>query len=184
MRLSYFLRSVTFRRQLQDTIDVLSAVRSTDDYIPFLLHCHYRAFRKIGSRVLDFYRYWGKTPFQILRQHLPAELTGGPYDFHVADTGLHLKISREVKGSYNMKDRVYTLDSTNAPQWVDFFSSQLSKLSCSLVTGTKVRKDLPSRANVEEIVGVFTKLDTLYPLLQDLFLSSPKIAMALSNSRE
>jgi hypothetical protein len=68
------LSDCAFNIHVRDVFNIITYLQKTPDpeeglLLKFLLFAHYRAFRTVGLRILEFSQHWGSTPFQLMLAH-------------------------------------------------------------------------------------------------------------------
>ena len=186
------LSNFTFREHLQDLFDVVTSLRHGDasDLLLFQHFISHRAYRKLGWRVLEFSTHWGKSPFDIISDHL-VDLNSEPASFQFpCQSSLFHQMIRHFVTPKSMTEQEpdYPLNSDNAPQWLELFQSAWNILQSELLVENSkgkndmtVRTDSPSTKSVQNIVVMTLILEDLLDVLIHL-LSADGAAQALASA--
>lgn len=178
-------------------LDVISSLDPSciDDLFSFQLFVHYRAFRKLAWRVLEFSRHWGQVPFEILFDHLDKDLASENFTFKYQDPIFHHTIQSYLAqateddvhtSSSPSSNPVYCVDAENAPQWVNALIGLWNRLEVCLLNITTTagtdkktaRMTSPNAKTVEQIVTLMYMFEALLPVFKHL-LSAKGVAGAL-----
>lgn len=190
-------RDFTFAQHLQDLFNVITALDCDDplDLIRFELFIHYRAFQKLGKRVLELRTHWGQSPFDILANNLDTELTPKTFQFQYHDEEFHSLIQSYVSPDPALSSSsgrpAYSVNADNALKWimalqdlwVQLQSYCLVEMSEGEITRMVVREGSPNIETVDNIVAVIFFFEGLMPVLRHL-LSAQGATQALAEAGE
>ena len=177
---------------LQDLFNVITSLRHGDasDLRHFQYFIHHRAYRKLGWRVLEFSTHWGKSPFDIISDHLAdPDLKPASFQFPRRSSIFHETIGEYVTPkSMTEQEPDYPLNSDNAPQWLELLQSAWTALQSELLVENSKRKndmmvrtDSPSTKSVHNIAKMMLILEDLLDVLIHL-LSADGAAQALASA--
>lgn len=195
------LSDFTFEEHLQDLFNIITALNCEDirDLIRFESLILHHAHRKIAWRVLELSTHWGKSPFDILSDHLDSELRSKTFQFQYRDPKFHELIQSYVPAEPTLpfsskKDLgpVYCVNAENAPQWIMAFKYLLAQLQSYLlvqqfneenIAKMVVRTDPPNAHTIDEMLPMMFFFEALMPVLKHL-ISPQWTAHALANAGE
>lgn len=186
-------RNFTLEKHLRELFDVIASLdcNDMDDLFRFQLLIHDRVYHTLGLRVLRFSTHWGKSPFDILSDHLDPDLKSKTLRFKYQDPHFESFIQSYVPALPSPPGTqtrpLFCVNAGNASQWLmalkDIWGHMETYLLIEQSMGGKptlqVRPGPQSARTIDSIVAMMYIFEALMPVFKHL-LSARGAAGALA----